>query len=334
MIPVTSDSGFYEARNFNQIGNPLVRTEARSKLTPLKWDELHRLKGIYDVSIKTDGKFVRIIKKGSLIRMITSSGLDFYHNRLAELMAIAIDGQYNMELQVGDGLLRSRDGTGYLTTACTEYRKQLPDAGDWPDDDLCFQAHDFLPSQDRRIFSRPEGYPLGMNYLLRKFLLGESFICMFGMKYMDFSVSDCLLRFPLSIRVNSASEQDLTLLRSNLIRHLNYDSRVHEGLVFMGIDEPYRLPINPNNFKLKNVQEVKGTVIGVEQDKNGGNGTLILEVIDGPPNGQECRVSSGIDNKLRSAPTKYLMNKRVEVEYESITADGHYNQPRIKRFDI
>lgn len=323
ITPHSADNGFFMRRKFNVIGRPLVWTEHRSKLTSITWQEVPDLKGIYNITIKLDGKFVRIVKKGITIRMISSGGLDFYHDKLAELLIHFPDGQYNMELIHGDGILKSRDGTGYLTTACAGYRNQDPTCGEWPEgNDLRFVVHDYLAPNFEE-----GGYHLDTEYMVR-------WSSIIGTFRSHGPINGSLLRLPMSMKYIARVEDEQVMLKLNLGAQLGYNPMIHEGLVFQEIHAPYRLPINPENFKLKNVKEIVGTVVGVEQDKNNGNGTLILEVLDPPRGGRECRVSSGIDDHIRGMKVHDLLGKRVEVEYESLTVAGNYSMPRIKRIDL
>lgn len=325
-LPASShDNGFYQRRDFNRVGAPLLWTEERSKLTPITWDGVVGLLGDYFISIKKDGKFIRVIKRGNLIRMLTSGYLDFYHNSLAAAMRDFPDGQYNMEMIYEDGLLKSRDHTGYLTTACTEYRKGIAQAGDWSGQDaLSFEVHDYLYPLE------VGGYALEMPYGVRRFRLQETFR---NCVPHSLAVPPLISHTP-SLWLYLTDGMTAAQIQDQLAAELGYDPSVHEGLVFHNASETYRLPINPWNFKLKNVRELVGVVIQVEQDKNGGNGTLVLDVVDAPKGAEYCRVSSGMNNSLRALPTKDLIGVRVEVEYESLTDAGEYNQPRIKRFDI
>lgn len=316
---VSNHPDFYKSREFDVIGEPLIYTEERSKLSTLKPEVIPTLDAHYTISIKLDGKFVRLIKRGNLIRMLTSGNLDFYHNELAIRMKDFIDGQYNVELVYGNGLLKSRNNTGYLTTAYTKYSKQDPTAGEWEgQDEINFVIHDYLkPCADYK------GYQIGMSYEKRRSLLLNNNLHL---------LTDDLLSIGKVAHVN-VKDYDIDKLNHYAKVILNYDIGVHEGLVLQNIHSPYKIPKNNYSYKLKNVLEAIGTVVDVELDKNQANGTLILEV-GGSDGNSLCRVSSGIDDYIRGMAYDDLLLKKVEFEYESITDKGEYNQPRIKRFGV
>jgi len=288
---------------------------------------------MYLVSIKLDGKFVRVIKRGSLIRMLTSGDKDFYHNDLAEKMKDFPDGQYNMELVHGRGLLKSRVNTGYLTTAYTLYSKKDPKAGDWEgQDDLGFVIFDYLPNSSHQMELIYKTY-LGRFRILTDHVYRSSptvFKAVVG------KPCNCGNRCNLLSVVKQAHTLNPNQERLRVVmKQLDFDSELHEGLVFRNTGSYYVIPVNYDDFKVKIVKEAVGEVVGVEMDKNQGNGTLILKVdTNGTDIPSYCRVSSGINGDIREAKSKSLIGKIVEFEYESITADGAYNLPRIKRFDV
>lgn len=330
----TNDGGFYRVRDFNVVGKPLLYTESRSKLRLIKSDYLTNLSGSYGISVKRDGKFVRLIKKGMLIRMITSGGLDFYHNRLAEIMQPMLDGQYNCEFIHGDGRLKSRDGTGYLTTAVTNYRKELPEAGDWEDasNEFSFEVHDFLEPH----VGWETGYKTYHTFEVRQEMLEYSMSLMESSDVLLTKTKVAVVYKPQGA-ISWGRNQGIGPIPSLLFGHdLGYDSKIHEGLVIMGMHSYYELPYNNDGFKLKNLNELVGVVDSTELNRDGGIGVLILELTSPKGKGipKFCRVSSGINDSIREMSNDELVGKVVEVDYESITDGGEFNQPRIKRFDV
>lgn len=323
-IPQSQDDFFYSLRDFKKVGIPLVYTEERMELTPIDEQGILELDGLYAISIKRDGKFIRVIKKGTLFRMITSGGRDFYHNKLAEVMKDMKDGQYNMELIHGDGLLASRQGTGFLTTAYTKYSKEDLTAGDWPGEGvLRFEIHDYLQPNADGV-----GYDLDMPYQIRR---SKIFDCL----PVQDTTKPVLLDVCKAKWVDDlAHYQHLKTLEEDLAYTLGYYCTLHEGLVIQRADASYRLPINLQSYKFKNVLELTGTVLDTELNVDGGHNTLIVDVDGGKGKESICRVSSGINDKIRGMEQSDIVGKRVEVEYESITKNGEYQMPRIKRFDV
>lgn len=327
MIPQTNFDGFYEARDFNVVGKPLVWTALRSKLTASSLAKVVSLDQLYAVSVKLDGKFVRVIKRGKLIRMLTSGSLDFYHNKLALGMEDFPDGQYNMEVIYNQGHLGDLYQTGYLTTAVTKYKHKLPDAGDWTAEGsgLRFVVHDYLePNQDGI------GYVMSMSYKDRRGILEDIYLPIHTDRDALVSLIDVRWITP-SLRFRTIPHMISYL---GLDYSLNYDPDVHEGLVFQDSRAHYQLPIGLTSYKVKNHRECAGVVVDTERNKDGGHGTLIV-LVDGMRVGElglYCRVSSGINDEIRSMSDARVRQLRVEVDYEQLTKEGEYTQPRIKRY--
>lgn len=329
----TQDKGFYSIRDaFNKpTDTPLVYTVERSQLSVVTMEDLAIKIGRYKywASIKLDGKFIRVIKKGTFFRMVTSGHRDFYHNALASEMQHMADGQYNMELIHGDGLLKSRNKTGYLTTAYTKFSDRDPTAGDWRSDKakgLRFVIHDFLPAAPTMATE----YDMQQPYNERMSCLDLSYMQAKGIPVYGGDAAIKLLTIVPKVYIPTGCLDSLLPL---LEQRLKYDTTVHEGLVFMYHEGTYALPKSKVNYKLKNIKEFVGEVVDVEMDKHGGNGTLIVDVTLGGKV-MYCRVSSGINGDMRSADTQSLIGKKIEVEYESITDKGEFNLARIKRFDV
>lgn len=324
-MPNTNDLGFYESRNFKMIGKPLVWTQARSKLTTISMEQVAVIPTMMGVSIKLDGKFIRVAKRGKLLRMITSGNKDFYHNGLATAMEGLPDGQYNMEAVANNGVLGELHSLGYITSAYTDYDKQLATAGDWVRDgsNIRFVIHDYLtPSKVG------DGYQLDKPYVARRADISSMYLPKFHVG-PDILTDQRFDWFIPKLRCSKVEE-----LTKYLGVTLGYNPKIHEGLVFYDGEGTYQMPRMHTSYKVKNVEECTGFVVDSERDKNDGNGTLIV-VVDGKKAkdlGRICRVSSGIDDKIRGMRPAQIESLRVEIEYEKITADGEYTQPRIKRY--
>lgn len=328
LIPQTHHEDFYSSRDFNVVGAPLVWTAPRSRLNTAAIEDACALDAPYIISLKLDGKFIRVIKKGKLLRMMTSGGLDFFHNKLAVVMMDYPDGQYNMEAVYKAGVLGELHSLGYITTAVTDYRHGRSNAGDWRGvgSEIRFVIHDYLCTLEETLES-PTGYCMDTNFFGRRQKLKH--IC------LDSFETGKLLTLVKSLScVPSLRFIDVPHMLRYLKNDLGYDPTIHEGLVFHEANGKYQLPMSLRSYKVKNLRECTGVVIATERDVNQAHGTLIVEV-DGIEHGQpgyECRVSSGVDNKIRGMPDEEVQSLRVEIDYEQLTADGEYTQPRIKRY--
>lgn len=325
MMPLSTDKDFFTSRPFNRVGTPLVWTEKRSKLTPITLTAASQLVGLYAISVKLDGKFIRVIKKGYMIRMLTSGSLDFYHNRLAMEMSEFPDGQYNMEVIYHYGNLGDLYQTGYITTAVTDYKHQRPECGYWTGagDGLRFVVHDYIP-----LNKDGAGYKLSTDFNTRRTVINRLYLPEHTDRESLLSAIHTTYVNP-SLRYRSAEQMIKELHYS-----LKYDPTKHEGLVFQNTVSHYQLPVNLTSYKVKNHKECAGCVVASERNVDGGHGTLIVQV-DGIPYGKAgsvCRVSSGINDEIRGMSDKQVCQLRVEVDYEQVTEAGEYTHPRIKRY--